>query len=740
MIVEKALVIRETGPQHFRASLDFDWSSRHGKMEVYSVDTSGKRNMSHAQCTIDLEQPEVWRDSWNRQLYLIQRSIDQLQQGVHNGQAHKVRRGLAYKLFSSVVEYGPSYHGMEEIAFDSSGLEATAKVRLQQSKGQYVLNPFWCDSFGHLTGFIMNCNDSLDLSQNVFVNHGWRFMRCSERFSADHIYQTYVRMQLVGDNDSVYSGDVFVLRDSKIIAHYGAVTFNKVSRRVLEMLLPAPKPKNLPVRPLSTTISRPAHEAVPQKINAEEVPQVSTMWQKAVQVIANEIGVAAEQLTDDAEFADMGVDSLMSLTILGTFRETLNLDVPASLFADCPSVQSLREYLGFPSSGTSSDDASVVSSTEDVTAVTTPLTGDVEDPTKASPIDSPEAVSSSILAILAEEIGISTKELGKVDDLAEVGLDSLLSLTVLGRVREELGIDLPADLFMESNGSSAIISSLRTILGVKDSSPKPSVTSHPPATSILLQGSSSCSQTLFLFPDGSGSSTSYAMLPTISPDVCVYGMNCPYMKKPQDLKCALQDLTPSYVAEIRRRQPQGPYNLAGWSAGGIAAYDAAQYLVHQHETVERLILLDSPNPIGLGKLPPRFYHFLEKAGVFGSHGGQKPPAWLLQHFLAFIDALDQFEPVPFQPVQATPKTTIIWARDGVLKSASDAHFEPQPDDPKEIAWLLEDRADLSPNGWDQLLGRGRIRIESLAGANHFTMVREPAASRLVGIMRGAMSG
>ncbi|GES66779.1 polyketide synthase [Aspergillus terreus] len=739
MIVEKALVVKETDSQLFQALLDYDWSTRHGEMQVCSVDNSGKRTVRHAQCTIDLQQPEVWQNSWRRHLYLIQRSIDQLKQGVTTGQAHKVRRGLAYKLFSSVVQYGPSYHGMEEVTFDSSGLEATAKVCLQQSKGQYALNPFWCDSFGHLTGFIMNSNDFLDLSEHVFINHGWSLMRCSERFSTDYVYQTHVRMQPVGVNDSLYSGDVYVLRDNQIVAHYGSVTFQKVARRVLEMLLLAPKPKSPSVYPVATTTSRPTPESVPRRRRAEQTLQASTVWQQALRVIANEIGVQVDQLTDDVEFADMGVDSLMSLTILGSFRETLNLDVPASLFEDCSSVRSLRKFLEYMSSGTSSDDASVAALSENSTAATTPMTVDGKDQTNAPGIGSPEAVSSKIMAILAQEIGISTKELTKVDDLAEVGLDSLLSLTVLGRVREELGVDLPADLFLESTSLSAITLSLRATFGAIEQAPQSSVTSHPQSTSILLQGTPSCSQTLFLFPDGSGSSTSYAMLPTISPNVCVYGMNCPYMRDPQNLKCALQDLTPPYVTEIRRRQPLGPYNLAGWSAGGIAAYHAAQYLVQQGETVERLILLDSPNPIGLGKLPPRFYRVLEEAGVFGSHGGQKPPPWLIQHFLAFIDALDQYKPIPFQPAGAAPKTTLIWALDGVEKSTSGLRFELQPDDPKEIAWLWEDRTDLGPNGWETLLGRRNIHIETLARANHFSMVREPAASRLVEIMRGAMS-
>ncbi|KAJ5947462.1 Type I Polyketide synthases (Type I PKS) [Penicillium verhagenii] len=741
VIVEKALVIKDSGPQSFRASLDFDWSSHRGRMEVFSVDISGKRTISHAHCTVYLQESNIWKDSWRRQQYLIQRSIEVLEKGVNTGSAHKLHRGLVYKLFSSTVQYDYSYQGIEEITFDSTGLEATAKVCLKPSQYKYKLNPFWCDSFGHLTGFVMNSNDSLDLSKDTFINHGWAFMRCSETLSADHVYQTYVKMQPVGDNDNLFSGDVYVLRDKNIVAQYGSVTFQRIANRVLEILLPAPKPKPLATRaaPETTPLSLANSKSTPSP--KEKPSGASDLWKQVLKVIADEIAIAPEQLTNDVEFTDMGVDSLMSLTILGTLRESFHLDVPLSLFEDCPSVQSLSDYLGLSSSGVSSDAPSIKSSEND-TGASTPLTGPMEN----TAFDTIDASVTMILSILAEEIGLGAKELAKVEDFAEVGVDSLLSLLALGRLREEMGLDLPPDFFMESTNAAAVKNSLKTIYGVTenvsiDPSPRTTValstTSHPPATSILLQGRSSCPQTLFLFPDGSGSSTSYAMLPNISPDVRVYGLNCPYMQKPEDLKCALQDLTPSYVAEIRRRQPSGPYNLAGWSAGGIAAYDAAQYLIQQGEAVPRLILLDSPNPIGLDKLPPRFYHFLEKAGVFGSHGGKKPPPWLIRHFLAFIEALDKWRPIPFKPAHAAPRTTLIWARDGVCKLASDPRPELQDDDPKEMTWLLENRTDLGPNGWDKLLGHG-IKIESVANANHFTMVREPAATSLSAIIRHAM--
>ena len=52
------------------------------------------------------------------------------------------------------------------------------------------------------------------------------------------------------------------------------------------------------------------------------------------------------ELNNDIQWADMGVDSLMSLTISGKFREDLDLEVESTLFTDYSSVGALRKHLG----------------------------------------------------------------------------------------------------------------------------------------------------------------------------------------------------------------------------------------------------------------------------------------------------------------------------------------------------------------------------------------------------------
>jgi pimeloyl-ACP methyl ester carboxylesterase len=55
-------------------------------------------------------------------------------------------------------------------------------------------------------------------------------------------------------------------------------------------------------------------------------------------------------------------------------------------------------------------------------------------------------------------------------------------------------------------------------------------------------------------------------------------------------------LARAYLDAIRRRQPQGPYRLLGFSFGGVVAFEVAQQLRSQGEEVELLAILDSDVP------------------------------------------------------------------------------------------------------------------------------------------------
>lgn len=783
------------------ANANLDEKSIHLKFRTVTPD--GKLLVDHGHGLVKLDDPESWLQEWNRTAYMVQTQVDLLKQKMEVGAAHKILRGMAYKLFKVLVDYDDAYRGMEEVILDAKQTEATAKIRFQNTEkdGEYFCSPFWIDSLAHLSGFIVNATDTAG-TDLVYISHGWESIRIAKTLSADKTYRSYVRMQPAPRNISV--GDVYIFEGEEIIGLVRGLKFQGIPQKAMNVMVPPPKTSSavttraLPPVPMAqakpavkiNTQSAPQSAPAPrsgskiQKVSADKVEKAKKVAKsnstsgaisaRVMKIIAEETDVDMSELVDDAAFENLGVDSLMSLTISAKFREDLNLEISSTLFTDFPTVGQMKTFFaqydgGAPlveSEDSASDSTSEVASPYDDGEVSTPASSAPS--TAPSVCDKDEMVKPAIAEIssasstgpsiarqiIAQEMGVATTELTDQADLAEMGMDSLMSLAILGALREATGIDLPSTFLV----TNATMEDIENALGMRPKAaekeapaksktsskprrpqlekvnqkltapkPKQDVSHLPPANSVLLQGNAKiATKKLFLVPDGSGSATSYVSIPNISSDVAVYGLNCPFMKSPKDFTCGVRGISALYLNEIRRRQPEGPYMIGGWSAGGVFAYEVSMQLIQSGQEIERLVLIDAPCPVSLDPLPARLHIFFDQIGLLGTGKAGGTPAWLLPHFAATIAALSDYEPAPFEASKAPP-TTAIWCTDGVCPNPGD----PRPpaaegEDPAPMKWLLNNRTDFTDNGWGQLLGDAMEF--SVMGGNHFTMMKEPHVS------------
>jgi noranthrone synthase len=537
-----------------------------------------------------------------------------------------------------------------------------------------------------------------------------------------------------------------------------------LSAKAIPVPVPVPPP-NLSSKQLKgpELVSQPEKTKLTQK-NDQITP--------ALNIISEESGIATADLTDDSVFSDIGVDSLLSMVIASRFREEIgiDLDIDFSLFVDLPTVKDLKDFLEpFPSS--EAGDAPIVSQVEVQDTVTTQAGAvdktPVSNPTTAIASKTADLIASA-MEVVSEESGIAISELTDDCVFSEIGVDSLLSMVIASRFREELGLDLDIEfsIFMdlptvkdlkkflgseESGGSvqpsdenqarddqssgTLYGSGLTTpdnVISLSDSSeastPNFDAGARPssycrPATSVILQNFPKiAARTLIMLPDGGGSSSSYVPIPRLNIDVAIIGLNCPYARDAWNMKCNYNDLLDSYMAEIRRRQPKGPYNLGGWSSGGVMAYMVAYRLLKEGEQVDHLIIIDSPVPETMDRLPVGFYEFCEKLGLYGGSTGTDVPApeWLIPHFLATVDVLEDYRADPLRGIKKIPKVSIIWACDSVL----DEKNKPPPEllNSKGSHFLLKARQDFGPCGWETLIPGAEIMMERVVGGNHFSMM------------------
>lgn len=788
MEVSKPLIAKLPAPvegQHMQIEATADLKAGHAMLKYCSVTPEGKTLQDHAHCIVKYEDINSWNESWSMTSYMVKTQIDMLRQRLVTGAAHQFQRGMAYKLFKNFVNYSAPYRGMEQVICDTNDTEASATVSFQNDvqHGNYVCAPYWIDSLCHISGFILNSTDLIDSDNFLYISHGWGSMRFARPFSIGKKYTSYVRM--IPQPNNVRAGDVYIFEGDELVGVCGALKFQQIPRRVMNAMLPPPKAANVPLvkpAPVATkpvAIQRPApvKAAVGSKLAKSKIPTKPLgvgVTVKVMKIIAEETDVDAAELVDEAAFENLGVDSLLSLTISAKLREDLDLDIPTDLFTNNETVGALKKYFAkydnaivVPEDTSSSDtsDSDDLGSSVESDASTALSTPPSMSETDEKPTEADESGEASIArCVITEEMGVGMSDIGDQADLADMGMDSLMSLTILGSLRERTGVDLPASFLITNN----TIEEIEDALGMrpkpksvaKPAAPAPRVvaskpptraptttskdpridvvssklqpcsadiSSFPRATSVLLQGSTkTATKKMFLFPDGSGSATSYIHIPNLGPDVAIYGLNCPFMKTPTKftVDIGIPGVSALYLAEMKRRQPCGSYIVGGWSAGGVIAYEVCCQLLAGGDKVEKLLLIDSPCPIKLEPLPARLHHFFDSIGLLGSGGTGSSPDWLLPHFSSSIKALEAYEPQRMPPGTA-PSTFAIWARQGVCGNPGDP--KPKPSDigeadPKPMRWLLEHRTDFGDNGWSELLGEeeGAMRCESMEG-NHFTM-------------------
>lgn len=75
-----------------------------------------------------------------------------------------------------------------------------------------------------------------------------------------------------------------------------------------------------------------------------------------------------------------------------------------------------------------------------------------------------------------------------------------------------------------------------------------------------------------------------------------YGLQARDLFEGQEPHADVEAMAADYVEGLRSVQPTGPYRLGGWSLGGVVAFEMAQQLRRQGESVSLLALVDSLAP------------------------------------------------------------------------------------------------------------------------------------------------
>ena len=679
-------------------TVEVDASRIHGsdlvKVSFSSRAACSSAILEHGSCAVGLGEAAQLRANHRNSSQEAKAKLDYLVASAKTGKQLRLPKLIVYKLFASLVRYNAAYQIMDEVYLDNSHKDAAASIRLTDNRniGTFACNPYWIDGVIHLSGFILN-GDVTKSDDVAYISTGFKELSIFENLQQDTEYSAFSSIQHE-DKKGLSSGHVYVFQGQKLVAVCVGLLFQKMTKDVLRTIMRKSEVSTKPNASEHSADSKASVSLVRSSVELASTAATSVSYVSESQVaqnllaaVASETGYTIEDLKPSVSFADVGVDSLMSIAIVTAVKRMTGVELPGSFFEEHPTVADVTDK--FATNGTSD-------------SVSTPQSSPYSMPKD----DGLEQTSppSALFESLSSDSTAKNEE--TLSDPINIGLLS------------RKPIQAPFDL---SDFSSRC---------------------------VLVQGRAMSNATpLFLIADGAGSAAAYIHLPPLPSGGKIYALESPFLGDPSKFTCSIEEAAGLYLIALRKAQPKGPYILGGWSAGALYAYEVSRRLLNQGETVLGLILIDmrlgQPMPDGVQPTMER----IEETGLLMglTRAGQAVSTVskvFKQHFLATVKAQMVYEPIAMDPIRRPNYTCLIWAKKGLMErerfgkeqepadlEESSRYFGNVREDPNTgiRSWLYAKRTNFGPNGWERLVGD--LDVHTIDG-DHFSIVTPPHVREL----------
>ncbi|AEO70601.1 polyketide synthase [Thermothielavioides terrestris NRRL 8126] len=674
------------GPQLLQCHISLNCGTLEAAVEFWSVTPEGAKLVRHALATLTFpDKAQAHAEARQRAGPILAR-MDAVAARLHaDDRVQKLTGKTGYHLVSSLASYDPAYMGVSAVLLDSANREAVATVKFDNppAAGDYYVNPYLIDNFGQPALFIMNANDQADLSREVFVNHGWTSLHFYKPVSVHSTYRSHVKMEGPSE-DGMYRGDMIVFDgDNDVVALFKGIKAQSVPRRLMDYIVHmrddtksgSPAGGTLHAgtpAPASSSVPGAAAAVASEDAQASGEGKQTVPWSAALKIIAEESGVPVAELRPEATFADLGVDSLLSLLCASRFREELGLHYESSIFLEYPTLGALEQFWkqGAPESKALGGGDAVLKSMFADSQITSSDSSSEEDQSGHTSSPSAEPVSSS-----------ASSDIGS-DPSSDIAATSLLL-----------------------QGNPALPTTTKTLF-------------------LLPDGSGSCSSYAGLpriHPSVAVVGVNCPFMKT--PEAYTCGIE------------PVADAYIREIRRRQPRGPYalGGWSVGGIFAYHVAQQLVA---AGEEVTELVLIDCPVPRGLDhLPRRYYEYCRDIGLLGTVDGQKKRTPPAWLVPHFEACVNSLHDYHAKPFTPEAAAPRTQIIWACDAIDKHL-EPKFERRPDDPEGLKFLTATRTDFGPGGWETLLPEPCIELAKITDSNHFSMMHGQCVRRLAEIIEG----
>ena len=218
-----------------------------------------------------------------------------------------------------------------------------------------------------------------------------------------------------------------------------------------------------------------------------------------------------------------------------------------------------------------------------------------------------------LCGLFAEVLGV--ERVGIDDNFFELGGHSLLAIRLISRIRSSMDAEISIRSLFEAPTVEALTKRLTR--------GRPALSDFEVLLPIRPAGSK---LPLFCIHDAGGFSWPYSkLIRHIPPEHPIYGLQARNLTQRARRPRSIDEMAEDYLSFIRKIQPHGPYNLLGWSFGGLVAHAIATQLQSMGEEVALLALLDS-YPVQHEGAQAAFDDDSENLSQAGRHQSDHEPA------------------------------------------------------------------------------------------------------------------
>ncbi len=343
-------------------------------------------------------------------------------------------------------------------------------------------------------------------------------------------------------------------------------------------------------------------------------------------------------------------------------------------------------------------------------------------------------VEQELARIWAEVLNL--KQIGRKDNFFEIGGHSLLVFRAAGLL-QQAGIAAEIADFFNHPTIESLAASLRHAHPI----------AHERGVLRIREGSQ---LPLFLVHDGYGDELYFSVLAQYLPrELPVYGL--PGISPNEAPLHTMEAMAERMVRLIQQVQGAGPYRVAGWSFGGVLAYEIARQLLDQRHAVEFLGLMDCLAGDGLADnrqtTPEAVLIELceeeraqrpgaESATATFDANGSNPD------FTALFNHYRGLRALPAKLERLSPQEAIIQCRNLEINSRVMGAYRPRPLDVPVHLFVASQRPQGWPVpspwlGWERCVPAHLLCTQAVPGS-HYSMMTAPHVQVLGQKLAGAL--